>query len=98
MNAAANGATWMARETAESGEVVARLLDRPGDAIRAAGKLLRDVDPRLVAICARGSSDHAAAYFKYAARSSWACRSPRSGRRSPRSTRRRCACRGPSCW
>jgi len=45
---------------------VARLLDKSGDAIRAAGKLLRDVDPRLVAICARGSSNHAAAFFKYA--------------------------------
>jgi glucosamine--fructose-6-phosphate aminotransferase (isomerizing) len=66
MNAAANGATWMARETAESGDAVARLLDRSGDAIRAAGKLLRDVDPRLIAICARGSSNHAAAFFKYA--------------------------------
>jgi glucosamine--fructose-6-phosphate aminotransferase (isomerizing) len=66
MNAAANGATWMARETAESGDAVARLLDRSGDAIRAAGKLLRDLDPRLVAICARGSSNHAAAFFKYA--------------------------------
>ncbi len=66
MNAAANGATWMARETAESGDAVARLLDRSGDAIRAAGKLLRDLDPRLIAICARGSSNHAAAFFKYA--------------------------------
>ena len=66
MNAAANGATWMARETAESGDAVARLLDKSGDAIRAAGKLLRDTDPRLVAICARGSSNHAAAFFKYA--------------------------------
>ena len=66
MNAAANGATWMARETAESGDAVARLLDQSGEAIRAAGKLLRDVDPRLVAICARGSSNHAAAFFKYA--------------------------------
>ena len=66
MNAASNGTTWMARETAESGDAVARLLDRSGDAIRAAGALLRDVDPRLVAICARGSSNHAAAFFKYA--------------------------------
>lgn len=67
MNAAADNATWMARETAESGDAVARLLDQSGDAIRAAGKLLRDLDPRLVAICARGSSNHAAAFFKYAA-------------------------------
>ncbi|MGH6891398.1 MAG: SIS domain-containing protein [Dongiaceae bacterium] len=66
MNAAASSGTWMARETAESGDAVALLLDRSGDAIRAAGKLLRDINPRLVAICARGSSNHAAAFFKYA--------------------------------
>ncbi len=65
MNAAGSG-TWMAHETAESGDAVARLLDRSGDAIRAAGTLLRDLGPRLVAICARGSSNHAAAFFKYA--------------------------------
>jgi glucosamine--fructose-6-phosphate aminotransferase (isomerizing) len=28
--------------------------------------LLRELDPRLIAICARGSSNHAAAFFKYA--------------------------------
>lgn len=66
MNAAASTGSWMARETAESGDAVARLVDRSGDAIRAAGKLLRDLDPRLIAICARGSSNHAAAFFKYA--------------------------------
>lgn len=65
MNAAGSG-TWMARETAESGDAVARLLGQSGDAIRAGGKLLRDLGPRLVAICARGSSNHAAAFFKYA--------------------------------
>lgn len=66
MNAALSGATWMARETAESGDAVARLFDRSGAAIRAAGALLKDLNPRLVAICARGSSNHAAAFFKYA--------------------------------
>ena len=66
MKTSADNATWMARETAESGDAVARLLGQSGDAIRAAGKLLRDLDPRLVAICARGSSNHAAAFFKYA--------------------------------
>ena len=66
MNAALSATTWMARETAESGDAVARLLDRSGSAIRAAGTLLKDLNPRLVAICARGSSNHAAAFFKYA--------------------------------
>jgi glucosamine--fructose-6-phosphate aminotransferase (isomerizing) len=66
MNGADSGVTWMARESAESGDAVARLLERSGDAIRAGGKLLRELDPRLIAICARGSSNHAAAFFKYA--------------------------------
>ena len=66
MSATGSAATWMARETAEAGDAVARLLDRSGGAIRTAGRLLRELDPRLVAICARGSSNHAAAFFKYA--------------------------------
>jgi glucosamine--fructose-6-phosphate aminotransferase (isomerizing) len=69
MSGAASGVTWMARESAESGDAVARLLKRSGDAIRAGGKLLRDLDPRFIAICARGSSNHAAAFFKYATES-----------------------------
>lgn len=66
MNAAASVETWMARETAECGDAVARLLDRSSGAIVHAGALLRDLDPRMIAICARGSSNHAAAFFKYA--------------------------------
>lgn len=66
MNAPARTESWMARETAESGDATARLLDLSGEAIRAAGKLLRDLDPRFLAICGRGSSNHAAAFFKYA--------------------------------
>lgn len=67
MNAAGRTGSWMARETGESGDAVARLLDRSGEAIGTAGKLLRDLDPRFLVICARGSSNHAAAFFKYAA-------------------------------
>jgi len=67
MNAAGPTGSWMARETAESGDAVARLLDGSGGAIREAGGLLRDLDPRFLVICARGSSNHAAAFFKYAA-------------------------------
>lgn len=66
MNAVTKSESWMAREAAESGEATARLLDLSGGAIRAAGELLRDLDPRFLAICARGSSNHAAAFFKYA--------------------------------
>ena len=98
MNAAANAGTWMARQTAEVRAMPStRLLDRSGDAIRAAGKLLRDLDPRLIAICARGSSNHAAAFFKYATEPSSACRWWRSGRRSRRSIRRRCASKARPC-
>lgn len=59
-------ASWMRRETLEAGAAVARLWSRSGEAIRQAGALLRELDPPLIAICARGSSDHAATFFKYA--------------------------------
>src|SRR5262245_18598137 len=66
MSAVAGADSLMARETAESGDAVARLLGHSGDAVRKAGSLLRDVDPRFLVISARGSSNHAAAFFKYA--------------------------------
>lgn len=58
--------SWMRRETSEAGVAVARLWSRSGEAIRRAGMLLRDLDPPFIALCARGSSDHAAIFFKYA--------------------------------
>src|SRR5262245_41103603 len=58
--------SWMRRETQEAGAAAARLWSRSGDEIRKAGALLRDLDPPFVALCARGSSDHAATFFKYA--------------------------------
>src|SRR4249920_3699776 len=58
--------SWMRRETAEAGEAVARLWSNSGAAIGRAGALLRDLNPPLIALCARGSSDHAAGFFKYA--------------------------------
>jgi glucosamine--fructose-6-phosphate aminotransferase (isomerizing) len=58
--------SWMRRETLEAGAAVARLWSRSGEAIRKAGALLRDLDPPFIALCARGSSDHAAIFFKYA--------------------------------
>lgn len=57
--------TAMAREIAEAPEVVARLLDAERDNVRRLGARLRDLDPPVVVTCARGSSDHAAAFFKY---------------------------------
>lgn len=57
--------TDMARETRETPEAIARLLDRRLSSMLALGKQLANLAPPLVATCARGSSDHAAGYFKY---------------------------------
>ncbi|MDP5308189.1 SIS domain-containing protein [Paracoccus spongiarum] len=56
----------MAREVAEIPEAAARFLDRSRSALADAGAALRARDPALVATVARGSSDHAATYLKYA--------------------------------
>lgn len=66
MSGGSSSPSWMRRETAEAGDAVSRLWSRSGAAIRRAGALLRDLDPPLIALCARGSSDHAAGFFKYA--------------------------------
>lgn len=58
--------THMRREIGEIPGVVARFLDRTGPVLDAAAAALRDRDPALVATVARGSSDHACAYLKYA--------------------------------
>jgi fructoselysine-6-P-deglycase FrlB-like protein len=59
------GATLMAREAAEAGAAVRRLLDANGTAIADLARELRETPPSLVVTCARGSSDHAATYGKY---------------------------------
>ncbi|WP_181704020.1 SIS domain-containing protein [Chthonobacter albigriseus] len=58
--------TAMARETAEAPDAVARLLARETGRLEDLGARLRALDPPVVATCARGSSDHAAGYLKYA--------------------------------
>jgi glucosamine--fructose-6-phosphate aminotransferase (isomerizing) len=55
----------MARETAEAPEAVARMLDRNRRAIDDLAGLYRKRKPAYFITCARGSSDHAASYFKY---------------------------------
>ncbi len=55
----------MARETAEAPAVVARMLSRNAAVITAIGQRLRTLKPPVILTCGRGSSDHAAAYFKY---------------------------------
>ncbi|MCX5569514.1 SIS domain-containing protein [Kaistia nematophila] len=57
--------TLMRAEIDEAPAAVRRLLDQSGDAIREAGARLRALDPRVIVTVARGSSDHASAFFKY---------------------------------
>lgn len=59
--------THMRAEIEEIPDAVRRLLDRSGAAIRIAGRRLAALDPPVVVTVARGSSDHAATYFTYAA-------------------------------
>lgn len=58
--------THMAREVAEIPEAAARFLTGSRDAVATAAAALRAADPRLIVTVARGSSDHAATYLKYA--------------------------------
>jgi glucosamine--fructose-6-phosphate aminotransferase (isomerizing) len=58
--------TAMARETAEAPRVVADLLDAEARCFAEIGRRLRELDPPFLATCARGSSDNAAGYLKYA--------------------------------
>jgi len=57
--------THMAAEIRETPGAVARLLEQEAGTIRQLGLRLRTLDPAVVVTCARGSSDNAAAYFKY---------------------------------
>jgi glutamine---fructose-6-phosphate transaminase (isomerizing) len=57
--------TAMAAEIRETPDAVARFFDREDAALRALGAKLRAQAPAFVVTCARGSSDNAAAYFKY---------------------------------
>lgn len=58
--------TNMRREIEEIPDATARLLDRSADAFAAVGAALRAKDPAFVVTIARGSSDHAALFLKYA--------------------------------
>ncbi len=55
----------MASETREAPATVARMLSRNAAVISAIGQRLRSLNPPVILTCGRGSSDHAAAYFKY---------------------------------
>lgn len=56
----------MAREVAEIPQAAARFLAESSDAVAKAAAALRSADPGLLVTIARGSSDHAATYLKYA--------------------------------
>ncbi|MDZ4096931.1 MAG: SIS domain-containing protein [Paracoccaceae bacterium] len=58
--------THMAAEIAEIPQASARFITLSRDAVVQAGAALRAVDPGLIVTVARGSSDHAATYLKYA--------------------------------
>ncbi|HEY0917578.1 SIS domain-containing protein [Devosia sp.] len=58
--------THMRREIEEIPEAVSRLLEGSGAELASGGEALRAADPRTVVTVARGSSDHAAAFLKYA--------------------------------
>ncbi len=57
----------MAREVAEIPEAAERFLTLSAAAVTRAAAAMRAADPRLLVTVARGSSDHAATYLKYAA-------------------------------
>ena len=58
--------THMAREVAEIPQAARRFLSQSADAVAGAAAAMRAADPGLVVTVARGSSDHAATYLKYA--------------------------------
>jgi len=58
--------THMRREILEIPEAAARLLDASDGALAAAARQLRELSPRVLTTVARGSSDHAASFLKYA--------------------------------
>jgi glucosamine--fructose-6-phosphate aminotransferase (isomerizing) len=62
----AANATHMRLEIEEIPAATARLLATSGDRLAEAGASLRELQPVMVATIARGSSDHAAAFLKYA--------------------------------
>ena len=58
--------TYMRQEVDQIPQVVAGFLEASSASLDAAAARLRELDPALVVTVARGSSDHAATYLKYA--------------------------------
>lgn len=57
--------TRMYREAAQSADAVRRQIHANADQMQKLGTALRELSPRAVVTCARGSSDHAATFAKY---------------------------------
>jgi len=57
--------TQMFREAAQAADVVARQLDENRARMEEVCDVLRELAPRVIVTCARGSSDHAATFAKY---------------------------------
>ena len=57
--------TLMAAEIGETPDALARFFEREGATLATLGPRLRALAPPVVVTCARGSSDNAAAFFKY---------------------------------
>ncbi|MET0534168.1 MAG: SIS domain-containing protein [Steroidobacter sp.] len=55
----------MFSEAAQASSVVRHQLESNAVVVRRVGAMLREMDPRAVVTCARGSSDHAATFAKY---------------------------------
>lgn len=62
----APNATYMRMEIDEIPDAARRLLDGSASALAEAGERLKRLQPVMIATIARGSSDHAAAFLKYA--------------------------------
>ncbi|MEQ1941127.1 SIS domain-containing protein [Mesorhizobium sp. VNQ89] len=58
--------THMRNEILEIPAAAARLIEASDGALALAGRQLRDLSPKVIATVARGSSDHAASFLKYA--------------------------------
>ncbi len=58
--------THMYNEITQIPDAIARFLDHAGPQLKEGGAALRAKNPALIATIARGSSDHAAAFLKYA--------------------------------
>ena len=65
-NSTSSNATHMRQEIEQIPEVTRRLLTDGAAQMEAAGRALAMKQPALVVTIARGSSDHAAAFLKYA--------------------------------